>query len=57
MASEQNRTIVYNEKYRPFNAELKKYALFIHQISAKALMNSQLPNPIPGTKLWKPPKW
>ena len=37
--------------------ELQKYAHFIKRIREGALRASQLPSPIPGTTIQKPPNW
>ncbi len=46
-----------NEKYRKASSELSKHATFIRRISKKLLSESQLPNPIPGTNIYKPATW
>lgn len=46
-----------NEKYRKASHELSKHSTFIRRISKKLLSESQLPNPIPGTKIYKPASW
>lgn len=44
-------------KDRPSSRELSKHADFVRRIRQGALKDSQLPNPIPGTSLYKPRKW
>jgi hypothetical protein len=39
------------------SAELIKYADFIKRIRKNILKASQLPDPIPGTKICKPETW
>ena len=46
-----------DEKYRKASRELSKYATFTHRISKTLLSESQLPNPIPGTNIYKPATW
>ncbi len=46
-----------DDKYRRVSHELSKYATFTHRISKKVLSESQLPDQIPGTKLFKPKEW
>lgn len=46
-----------DEKYRKASSELSKYSTFIHRISETLLSESQLPNPIPGTNIYKPASW
>jgi hypothetical protein len=42
---------------RTTSYQLKRYAHFLRRISPAALQQSQLPNPIPGTNIHKPPTW
>jgi uncharacterized LabA/DUF88 family protein len=44
-------------KNRSISRELKAYADFIRPIRPKTLKASQLPDPIPGTSIHKPPTW
>ncbi len=37
--------------------QLKKYADFVKRIRTNALKQSQLPNPIPNTTIYKPERW
>ena len=37
--------------------ELSQHAHFVLRLSARALAASQLPNPVPGTTIHKPPAW
>ncbi len=46
-----------HEKDRRVSKALKKYAHFIKRIRAGVLADSQLPNPILGTQLYKPNTW
>jgi len=39
------------------SSELRQYATFAKQIRQTALAASQLPDPIPNTKIYKPPAW
>jgi uncharacterized LabA/DUF88 family protein len=43
-------------KHHP-SKELMKYANFIKRIRRNVLAISQLPDPIPGTSIYKPVKW
>jgi uncharacterized LabA/DUF88 family protein len=42
---------------RKTSRELKQYARFVKPIRAWMLQASQLPDPIPGTTIHKPPRW
>jgi len=44
-------------KDRPPSNQLRRYANYVLSIPVAALAASQLPNPIPGTRLHKPPGW
>lgn len=44
-------------KDRPTSRELSLHADFVRRIRKGALQESQLPNPIPGTTLYKPANW
>ncbi|MCW5589075.1 MAG: NYN domain-containing protein [Legionellales bacterium] len=46
-----------NDKYRKAAVVLSKYADFTLRISKKSLTESQLPEKIPGTNLYKPIAW
>lgn len=46
-----------NIKLRRPSRELIKYANFRREIREGVLSSSQLPNPIPGTKIFKPVTW
>lgn len=42
---------------RPPSIQLKRYADHVISIPLPAIISSQLPNPIPGSTIHKPPKW
>jgi len=42
---------------RPASVELRRWSSKVMHIPASALVSSQLPNPIPGTTIHKPPTW
>lgn len=42
---------------RKTSRQLQQYADFVKPVRAWALKSSQLPNPIPGTNIHKPPSW
>lgn len=42
---------------RRTSKELALYADFVRTVRTRALASSQLPDPIPGTKIFKPPTW
>jgi uncharacterized LabA/DUF88 family protein len=46
-----------DERDRRVSKELQKYAHFIKRIRKSVLKDSQLPNPIPGTNLYRPKEW
>lgn len=46
-----------NEKNRRVSKQLQKYAHFIKRIRTGVLADSQLPNPIHGTQIYKPKIW
>lgn len=46
-----------DKKNRRVSKELQKYTHFMKRIRAGVLADSQLPNPIPGTKFYKPKEW
>jgi uncharacterized LabA/DUF88 family protein len=46
-----------DEKNRKASKELAQFATFIKRIRHSVLADSQLPSPIPGTKLYKPETW
>ena len=58
MVKEQNQKIIgiATPVDKP-SAELIKYANFIKRIRKSILGASQLPDPIPGTKIYKPETW
>ena len=45
------------QRRSPISKKLKQYAHYVHPIRNSVLAKSQLPNPIPGTKLYKPDSW
>jgi len=44
-------------KDRSISRELKRYANFVRPIRTATLKASQLPDPIPGTRIHKPKSW
>lgn len=50
-------TIPGNPVVRPASVELKRWASKTMHIPTAAIAASQLPNPIPGTSIHKPPTW
>ena len=48
--------IKINRKWR-FSKQLQKYSTFTREIRTGMLTSSQLPDPIPGTRLRKPASW
>lgn len=44
-------------KQRRVSAELRREATFVRSIRPNAIAGSQLPSPIPGTRLYKPTNW
>jgi len=44
-------------KNRSISRELKRYANFVRPIRTETLKASQLPDPIPGTNIYKPKAW
>jgi len=47
----------YDPQKTKTNKQLSEHATFIRQIRESILMTSQLPDPIPGTPIFKPKNW
>jgi uncharacterized LabA/DUF88 family protein len=50
-------TVPGNPNVRPASAQLRRWASKTMHIPTAAIAASQLPNPIPGTSIHKPPIW
>lgn len=54
---EYSKTIGVISPQYPIAGDLKRHASFYRYIRPKTLKSCQLPDPIPGTSIYKPPAW